>query len=253
MGDVVSVSEPESAVRMTFHTTATAAVPGSTFWVAAHFQIDPGYRIFWVNPGDAGKKTIVHFDVPIGFEASEVLFSAPRTFELPEGKRSFGYEGEAAAFAQVRALPDLHADEMYRFAMEAKWLACKQRCLSESAKAFIEFSVEPDAQQTGFEGSLGDLFAALPQPLYQLAGVEHEWHAGTLSVRSRGGRWLDFLPASARAPRLTKLSIQQEKNELSLSFEGGAEGSRVKGLAVAEGREGPQFVTVDLPYEGPTE
>ena len=227
--------------------------PGSTFWVAAHFQIEPGYRIFWINPGDVGKKTVVHFDVPIGFEASEARFPAPTKFELGDGGKSFGYEGETAAFAQVRALPDLRADEMYRFEVEAKWLACKKRCLSEGAKAFIEFSVEPEARQTTFAGRLGELFEELPEPLYQLAGVEHEWRSGTLSVRAKEARWLDFFPANATAPRLTKLSIEPKQNELRLSFEGGARGSRVKGVAVTEGGQGRRFVTVDLPYEGPTQ
>jgi hypothetical protein len=132
-------------------------------------------------------------------------------------------------------------------------LACKQRCLSEAARAFVEFSVEPDDRQGAFEGGLKDLFEALPRDLHELGGVAHEWRSGTLSVRAREGRWLDFLPADPKSPRLTRFSIEREKNELLLSFDGGVEGSRVKGLAVTESGKGPEFLRVDLPYEGPTE
>jgi hypothetical protein len=191
--------------------------------------------------------------VPIGFEASEVRFVAPVKFELPDDGKSYGYEGETAAFAQVRALPDLRPGDMYRFEVEAKWLACKERCLSESARAFIEFSVESDDEQASFEGSLAGLFEGLPRPLHELTGAEHEWRSGTLSVRQRGVRWLDFFPADPSTARLTKLEIEPENNELLLSFDGGVKGARVKGLAVTDGGQGPRFVSVDLPYEGPTD
>jgi DsbC/DsbD-like thiol-disulfide interchange protein len=195
---------------------------------------------------------VVHVDVPIGYEVSESRYPAPQKFQLPDGGVSFGYEGETAAFAQVRASPDLESEQMYRFQVEARWLACEERCLSESATAFVEFSVEPGAPPVEFEPRLAQMFRTLPQPLHNLDGGRHEWKARTLKLSANQRRWVDFFPANTTARSLTKFSIEPEKSELSIEFEDGAVGSRVQGVAVAESGNGPEFVQVDLPYEGPT-
>ena len=239
----------ETVVRFSFETTARAAVPSSTFWVAAHFRMAPGYRISWVNPGDSGRPTRVKFSVPEGFELSDTRFPAPTKFELPDGGKSYGYETETAAFAQVRALPDLDASRTYRFEVEASWLACAERCFPEHTSAFVEFGVDPHAALVPFEPALAKLQAALPQPLTELAGATYRWRrGGRLHVSAAKTEWLGFLPARPEDPKLVEIGVNAKKGELKLRFEDGTPGSRVKGLAIANGRDGVNYVTLDIPW-----
>src|SRR5690606_39762418 len=80
----------ETVVRFSLETTATAVVPGDSFWLVARWRIAPGYRIFWINPGDIGRPTKVQFSVPEGFELSQTRYPPPSKFELPEDGVSYG-------------------------------------------------------------------------------------------------------------------------------------------------------------------
>src|SRR5687767_14969805 len=38
--------------------------PGDTFRVGVHFRMDPGWHVYWKNPGDSGLATEVSWDMP---------------------------------------------------------------------------------------------------------------------------------------------------------------------------------------------
>jgi DsbC/DsbD-like thiol-disulfide interchange protein len=239
----------ETVVKFAFNTTATAIVPGSTFWLAAHFRLAPGYRIFWENPGDVGRPTKVKFTAPAGFEVSDARLPAPKEFELPQDGTSYGYEKETAAFAQVRALPDLDTRRSYRFEVEAHWLACNERCYPENTTAFIEFGVDATAKEVPFEPNLAALHESLPQPLSDLAGATYRWkRGGRLHVSAGKTKWLGFLPARPSDPKLVEIRVGAKKGELKLRFEDGTPTSRVKGLAIASVPEGVSYVMLDIPW-----
>ncbi len=243
------VESDDTLVDVAFVTTARAVAPGATFWLAAEFDIADEYRIFWVNPGDEGKQTHVEFSVPAGFEVSEARYVPPTKFELPGARVSYGYEGRTAVFAKVRAAPDLDRHQTYRFEAEASWLACKQRCFPESTSAFIELGVSDSAEQVEFEDALVDMRGRLPRPLAALSGVSYQWRrGGWLRVSAADTGWIDFMPARTDDPKLVDVGINEKGNELKLHFESGSPGSRVRGLAVAKGDGGPEYVELDIPW-----
>lgn len=236
-------------VNFSFETTATAAVPGNSFWLVAHLKLLPGYRVFWVNPGDMGRPTRVEFHVPDGFEIGEVRFPPPRKFELSDSGVAYGYEGETAAFARVRALADLDASSSYRFEVEASWLACQEQCYPESTQAFIEFGVSDRAPAQPLSAALARLKETLPQPLTELGGVSYRWkRGGRLQVTAAKTTWVDFLPEHPEDPKLVAVNVDAKQGELKLRFSDGTPGSRVRGLAIAESAQGPRYVSVDIPW-----
>ena len=42
----------------------TTILPGNSFWLALHFNLDPTWHIYWKNPGDSGAPISVLFDMP---------------------------------------------------------------------------------------------------------------------------------------------------------------------------------------------
>jgi len=241
----------ESAVRFSLATTASTAVPGATFWLAARFDLPPGYRVFWVNPGDEGRATRVAFRVPDGFEVSEPQFPPPERFELADAGVAYGYRRETvAAFAEVRAKPDLDPGATYRFDVEASWLACEVRCYPESAAAYVELGASDSAASPGeFPPELARLRETLPKPLTELPGVSYRWRrGGRLHVTAVGTDWVDFLSEHPQDPKLVDIDTKSKPGVLKLRFEDGTPGSRVQGLAVIGSADAPRYVRVDVPW-----
>src|SRR5258705_8036664 len=67
--------------------------PGRVARVGALFRLDPGWHLYWRNPGEAGLPTRVRWQVD-GAEIGPLAWPAPEVFRNPEaGATSYGYEG----------------------------------------------------------------------------------------------------------------------------------------------------------------
>lgn len=43
--------------------------PGQDSWVGLHFELESGWHIYWINPGDSGEPPRVQWHLPAGFQA----------------------------------------------------------------------------------------------------------------------------------------------------------------------------------------
>jgi DsbC/DsbD-like thiol-disulfide interchange protein len=105
-----------------------AAVPGQRLLLGVRFTIEPGWHIYWHNPGDSGMATQIDLELPPGFEAGPVLWPLPRRFELPGGLVAFGYEDEVLLCREVQ-VPATLTGETVTLTATAQWFACKDACL----------------------------------------------------------------------------------------------------------------------------
>ena len=72
---------------------STALVPGQPVQAALRLKMIPGWHTYWRNPGDSGEPTELHWKLPKGYSAGEILWPAP--IRLPVGPlMNYGYEGE---------------------------------------------------------------------------------------------------------------------------------------------------------------
>lgn len=93
-------------------------------WLAVAFELDPGWHVYWVNPGDAGMATDIRSDdVRVGAPR----FPAPERFVAPGPIESFGYSDEL-----VVLLPFERIDESV-VELDAAWLVCKEECVYQEA------------------------------------------------------------------------------------------------------------------------
>jgi DsbC/DsbD-like thiol-disulfide interchange protein len=156
---------PESVVQVTFEPLVTAVRPGRPFLLAAHFRIASGYRISGQDPGQVGKKTVVSFRAPEGFEVGEAAFPTPEKYTVPGGYVGFGYQDETAVFVEVTPPKKLASDAVHRFDLSASWVACKKECATEHTDAFLELVTgygDVAAKET--EAELAPFRARLPEP-----------------------------------------------------------------------------------------
>ncbi len=52
--------------------------PGHPFNVALRFELEKGWHVYWVNPGDSGEPPRVTWDLPAGIKAGAIEWPAPR-------------------------------------------------------------------------------------------------------------------------------------------------------------------------------
>jgi DsbC/DsbD-like thiol-disulfide interchange protein len=46
-----------------------------------HFQLEPGWHIYWINPGDSGQPPAFYWTLPLGATAGEVQWPRPERLQ----------------------------------------------------------------------------------------------------------------------------------------------------------------------------
>jgi DsbC/DsbD-like thiol-disulfide interchange protein len=241
--------ESESVVHAEFATSAQAVKPKGKFLLAVRFQIEPGYRISWQNPGDVGKSTQVAFEVPPGFSVGPLLYPAPQRFELPGKLVNYGYENETAIFAEVTA-PERVADgKAFRFDVKATWLACKDECATEELSAWFELVSAAHAPEPALPAELSQFLDAVPPAFGDLPKSNLDWRADSahpaLTLKAAKVKWLDFIPGNEEQPKLIRMKPTGEQLELTFASDGS---SPLRGLAVAEVEGKRSFFDLNVPW-----
>ncbi len=129
---VLPAAEPEH-VRARLVTDASSLAPGGTFRVGVLFEVEPGWHLYWKNPGDAGLAIEVVLGLPEGFEVGPVRWPLPGRFIQPGDLAGYGYQGEVLLAADV-ASPELLPVGGPQVTASVSWLACKDRCVLGSAR-----------------------------------------------------------------------------------------------------------------------
>ena len=106
--------------------------PGGQFWVALRQKIRPGWHTYWKNPGDSGAPTRITWDLPVGFEAGDILWPTPK--RIPVGPLiNYGFGGEILLITQMTAPSTLRPGPVPIKAY-AEWLVCEEICIPEEAE-----------------------------------------------------------------------------------------------------------------------
>lgn len=108
---------------------AAGVVPGAEFPVGVLIDIEKGWHIYWVNPGDSGLATSVQFFAPEGFTVGPVRWPTPEDFEQPGGLHGFGYRDSVMLSALVRAPSNLSGRARATLHADVRWLACASICV----------------------------------------------------------------------------------------------------------------------------
>ena len=95
--------------------------------LALVFTIEPGWHIYWQNPGDSGLPTSATLE-PGGLAP---LFPGPERYTSKDGERvTYGYSGRVALFFR-----DPRGAAKQTPSAKAAWLACRERCVFQEGQA----------------------------------------------------------------------------------------------------------------------
>jgi DsbC/DsbD-like thiol-disulfide interchange protein len=114
--------------------------PGETFYLGVLLEPEPGWHVYWRNPGEAGLATEVAFGLPEGFEVGELQWPTPVFFEQPGGLTGYGYEAPVVLAAEVAAPEHISAENPVF--VTASWLACKDVCILGAAELKAELPLQ---------------------------------------------------------------------------------------------------------------
>src|SRR5208337_1265104 len=92
-------SEPHLKVELI--SEQATSPPGQPLWVGLLFRLEPGWHIYWQNPGDSGEPPKVQWNLPTGFAASSIRW--PQPIRLGSGSVvDYGYEGQVLLMAPIQ-------------------------------------------------------------------------------------------------------------------------------------------------------
>jgi len=141
-----------SAVRLLAGSRSGAVLLGGIA-----FQLDPGWKTYWRNPGDSGVPPRFDFSKSENIEAVTVLWPAPRKFDDGAGGHSLGYRDQIVLPLRIVAK---HADKPVTLRADIDYAVCEKICIPVQAFAELPFTSVASTEDS-------TLFAALdsvPKP-----------------------------------------------------------------------------------------
>lgn len=136
-------AEPENvAVQLIAEHTSVIAGQQQQFGLLLRHA--PHWHTYWINPGDSGLPTTLSWTLPPGYKADEITWPTPRRFEVG-GLYNFGYDGEVLLPVAIDVPADATAGSTAHFAVQAKWLVCREECVPGKADLTLDLPVERGA------------------------------------------------------------------------------------------------------------
>jgi thiol:disulfide interchange protein DsbD len=156
----------DSSVEVT--SESEAMMKGDELLLGLNFKLTPGSHTYWKNPGDAGEGASVTWQLPKGFQASEILWPGPEAIPV-EPLMTFGYEDEITLLTKIKALDAAVFPAIVK--AKVSWYTCKDICVPQEAN--LELTIKNGEKiNTFFANELSNVFLNLPKELSSKHRVE---------------------------------------------------------------------------------
>ncbi len=147
--------EPRVVARLLVHPddAAQSDVPR----LGVLFELDPGWHLYWRDPGESGLATELRWDVP-GAVVEPVAWPAPSAFTESEGLfTTYGYQGRVLLATRARFAAGSPRERIAR--VSADLLVCEVECIP--AKLALERRLDGaaggDAERALFDAAAGQV------------------------------------------------------------------------------------------------
>jgi thiol:disulfide interchange protein DsbD len=130
-----------------------------------HFQLEKGWHIYWINPGDSGEPPHVTWQLPPGLSAGVIEWPAPRRLGT-SSIVDFGYEDTVTLIVPMHAETSIGGAATAELGAEIKVLVCREMCIPGRTQLSLTLPIK--SQPPAPDARTRDLFAAarkdLPRP-----------------------------------------------------------------------------------------
>ena len=155
-----------SHAKIALLTENGALKPGQAASIGLFFDLEQGWHIYWINPGDSGEAPRIQWSLPKGFRAGEIRWPVP--VRLVTGSViDYGYQGRVLLSLPLQVPADYNPATTTKLAADVKYLICREVCIPAKAHAELVLpaakGATPDAAATS--RLFDDARARLPKPL----------------------------------------------------------------------------------------
>lgn len=155
--------------------------------VGFHVALEPGWRLYWANPGDAGLAPSVRWTLPEGFAAGPLRHPVPEK-AVEEGIVSYEHRGEVLLLCEITPTPGYRPGERWEAAAAFEWMACREGCVTGETAVRAVFPARPESLAGG-KALLEKFASRFPRPL-----VEAGLTAGPGRAEWTGKAWRVEIP-----------------------------------------------------------
>jgi len=175
--------------------------PGQTAWVGVLFDLEKGWHIYWVNPGDSGERPKIQWQLPPGFQAKEIRWPTP--VRLGGGTViDYGYEGRVLLPVPIRVPADYKPAKPVTLSADVRYLICREVCIPARAQATLSI---PSANASA---------VAADRELFRSAfdNAPKAWPSGwKAQVRDNGGFFVLSLDTGTSEPKATFFPLEEDQ------------------------------------------
>jgi thiol:disulfide interchange protein DsbD len=126
-----AAAEKEALVRASLEASVDNVAAGGEFVLGVRFAVEPGWHVYWRNPGDSGLPLKATLRLPDGLIAGDWQWPTPRRFDQA-GMVAFGYCDEVVLTTTVTAAEKKDLPNPLVIDAKLSWLACKEACVPGS-------------------------------------------------------------------------------------------------------------------------
>jgi len=231
---------------------------GHGFSIGLFFQLEKGWHIYWINPGDSGEPPRVTWQLPSGLTASEIQWPTPRRL----GSSSivdYGYEGSVLLIVPMHATSSLVGSSA-RLAGEVKLLVCSdEMCLPGKTQLALTLPVRSQTPATDSRNA--NLFAAARKSMPRAAPANWKFSVAdtndsfvlTARLGRRVTRAVFFPLVESQIANAAAQTLGSENGGFRLTLRKSDQFSkpieRLKGVLVlpADGSHPEESYTIDAP------
>ena len=93
-------------------------------------KVEPGWHIYWRNPGEAGKATKVDWILPPNWNIGELQWPTPFRFIEKGNIKTYSYTDHVLLYSDLKIPPIVPSNESeLEFAANVSFLVCSDRCI----------------------------------------------------------------------------------------------------------------------------
>lgn len=146
----IGFSVAQSQVQAKHARVELIADPQTTGSILAgvYFQLEPGWHIYWTNPGDSGQPPSFRWILPAGATAGEVQWPRPERLQTSPTIVDYGYKHNVLLMVPVRLSGAQQKSSELEIGVEAKWLICREVCMPDHVRLSLPLSAPTKNQRT---------------------------------------------------------------------------------------------------------
>ena len=183
----------ETGLKLTLMSESLTIVPGEPLTVGLHIQHEPDFHTYWKNPGIVGIATILEWELPPGFTASEISWPYPELCDMA-GHPCHGYEREVTLLTTITPLAQIEASEITLRAV-ATWMCCAKTCHPGNKPLQLTLPVSTHKQpHSAAIKLLSKATREIPKP-------DPNWSMTTLSQKDQSPLKLSFTTTNDDEPQ----------------------------------------------------